>query len=497
MSLPADFRQARERWRKDVLAFARDVLYWRQPGGVQKFTPYKEQADALRQITERDECGRLRHKTCCLCWPKRDAKSTTAAVLLAHDLVTGDGRTSVVVSNSREQSQTVTFGVLANFVTNSPVLSALVPEDARRQGQITCRMFGNSVRALSAKMETAQGIAVTGYAVMDDGWSAPQDTLDMVASQTEHREAQIIIPSMMGSTRGYVYRLHQTYLGGGDPRLWFDYRTTNANPAVSAEWLASRRASLPPSQFDFLHRNLPGEGGSCLFTVEQLEACRWPYEFPLDRRQWRRLLASWNVPGGYARLGCGLDRAQPWAMNGDETVWAVVAWWRDRDGLEQWAVVQCEPVPNSSEQAVLSAVTRTKEVFGQVTAANVEVYQAADLAPKVARVLGCHTELVAATTQLQLGMFNRLWQIVDEARLHYPLTADRLHEQLCAFQTDTDAGTMPRFGTPGVAVDDYVYGVAHGVGAIAQQGEPSTIIMRSANDSRYKRRAYARANRRR
>lgn len=463
----------REVWRGDVVAFCRDVLWWRTAEGVVKWTPYPAQAKAMQAATAQDRQGRPRHKTVAFCWSKRQGKSTAAAALLAHSLVTGSGAHSVVCSNSRENAQTVTFQALLNFIRNSPILQALVPEECRQTSLITCPTWDNWVRALPANVRTVQGIAVTAWACFDDAHSAPLDVLDMVASQTESVKAQVLVPSMMGSSRGYVYRLWETSKGRDGGHVHFSYWTDNRNPYVSRQWLEQRRTELPPAMYAVLHENAPGEGGDTLFELEQLLACRAAWAPPATAKEWWLLCRDHlQVYPEKVILGAGIDRS---LGRGDDTVFAVVGRWQDTTGATRYAVLRCEVIANPTERAILAAAEEARGVFGRVRRAVAEVYQMADLAPKWAKSLGATLQLENASGPSQATAFNEFWQLVNEGRLVYPTSMELLHDQLTGFQVDT-SGRLPRFtGGSGKAVDDAVYATCWALQAARRAPRPTTF----------------------
>lgn len=476
MDILQQLEAKRDLWRRDILRFCEDVLWWRTSRGVEKWTPYPAQAKAMKQALQRTLTGaRPRHKVVAFCWPKRQGKSTAAAAILAHSLVCGTEAHSVCCSNSRENAQTVTFECLLNFIRHSPILQALIPEGARQRSVIACEDFGNWVRALPANENTVQGIAVTagGWAVFDDAHSAPLAVLDMVGSQTEDPEARILVPSMMGSSRGYVHRLWQTSKTAAGRHICFNYwhgPEGNRNPYVPKAFLEQRRAELPGPIYLVLHENEPGEGGDALFELEQLAACRQPYAIPETSRDWHNLCVEhFKLPSERVRLGAGLDRA---LGGGDETVFSVVARYEygpndpavyeggAAPGVTHYAVVWAEPIANGTEAGILAAAARARAVFGRLDHAIAEQWQTADIAPKWGKALGCRVDSEAASAQAQATAFNELWQLVNEARFHYSSSHERLHEQLAGFTIDQTGRRLPRFtGGSGKAVDDWVYSV--------------------------------------
>lgn len=455
----SELQQKREEWRRDILRFCHDVLYWRTSKGVEKWAPYRDQAQAMQAAVASDRHNLPQHKITAFCWPKRSGKSVASAAILAHSLVTGTEAHSVVCSNSREQASTVTFEALINFIRHSPVLQALVPEGDRLKNTISCPTWGNWVRALPANVATVQGVSVTAWAVFDDAHSAPLDVLDMVQSQTEMPTARVLVPSMMGSVKGYVHRLYETSQRPGSAHIcfiWWHGADANKNPYVPAAWLNQRRSELPPSVYRVFHENEAGEGADSLFTVEQLEACRENWLPPTTAAEWEALCRQqWGRWPDQVRLGAGLDRS---LGRGDETVFAVVARYQDKAGVEHYAMVRCEAIRGSDEASILSAAEQVREVFGRMHRATAEVYQMADVAPKWGKALGCRAELESASRQAQAAAFNSLWQLVNEQRFHYPTGFERLHEELSAFQIYDTGSHIPAFsGGSGKAVDDHVY----------------------------------------
>ncbi|MEN6545835.1 MAG: hypothetical protein ABFE07_07340 [Armatimonadia bacterium] len=492
--------QKREVWRRDILQFCDDVLYWRTGRGVEKWSPYGEQAKAIKRATATDRRGRPKHKTVAFCWAKRQGKSTAAAAILAWSLVTGSNAHSVVCSNSRENAMTVTFGALLNFIRNSPVLQALIPEGERQRSVISCPLWDNWVRALPCNASTVQGVAITagGWAVFDDAHDAPLDVLDMVASQCENPEARVLVPSMIGSTKGFVYRLWETSKTPAGKHINFDYwhgDKANRNPYVSKKWLEQRRAEVPPPVYAVLHENEPGEGADALFDLEQLLACRENWQPPTTAEEFEKLsrevfgvhdgtFLGWDVLGNpllsQARgrqwtLGAGIDRSL--GKGRDETVFSVVGSYTDEAGAQHYAVLRCQLIPDSKEASLVAAAEDARKVFGRVDKLIAETYQMMDAAPKVAQALGCRYDLESAGSQAQAAAFNELWQLVNEGRFHYSGAMEKLHEQLAGFQINTD-GRLPSFtGGSGAACDDYVYAACWARVAAHKPGGGGGVIM--------------------
>ena len=442
-----------QQWQQDIIAWAKDCVVWRSPDGRQgPIQFYAEQEQALREATKRDAEGRFVYKTIVFSYPKRDGKTLQAALIVAWRTCTMTDQRSVVLANSREQARSVLFDMVRRIFERSPILRELAQIQHNR---IAVPALDNEVVCLPANEATVQGYAVTGVAAVDE-LHAAQDTgpFEMLASQTEAVDAQVIISSQAGSRLGPLFRLYQQR--DEDPRLFFDYRTKNAAPWVTEEWLEQRRKQLLPSVYRYLHENAWGESGEKLFSPEQLDEIVEDYAMPRIRAEWEALRA--NITDGLAitYIGAGLDRAQPFRGR-DRSVFTVVAAVAT-DPPEFW-VVQQDVLPTGSEAEVTAAVNRAREIFGQLNKVIFETYQAADLAARLG------AELRPASIQAQQGLFNRLYELVESRRLHIPREAELLRQELELIEVDTSGGQFARFGAPAGAHDDTVYSLAWALAA--------------------------------
>jgi len=443
-------------WKADPVKFAREVLWHRGPDGVVPWVPHPGQEEVLRALAAREN-GVPRYKVVCWSAPKRSGKSALAGAALAWVLLR-EGARSFVLSVSREQAASVVFDELKGFIRHSPLLAQLIPEDSRQSAEVRCPVLDSIVQVLPAKETTIQGRSPGGgLFVLDESHSQDRGLFDMALSQCDRKDAQAFIVSMMGSPAGNTYRLYEVDQSGADPLLWFRYSTGCENPHVSSQWLASRKASLPPAIYRVLHENAPGEGADALFDAEALLNCRVDVAVPSNENDfpdWCREVLG--VERDRVMLGYGLDRAQPGAAKGDSTVACLLAAW-DEGSVRRYCVLRSDVIQGGAEDRIMAHAEGLVRMYGPLRAAVVEAYQAADLAGRLPAVLGREVTLKHATTGYQEAGFTHLWQAVNEGRIMLPKELEALFTQLVAFTIDTSGKTLRFTGGAGRGVDDHVY----------------------------------------
>jgi len=458
------------RWRADPVSFCADVLK-RRDGTP--WVPHDAQRQIMGAVAERDG-GRRRWGTLCACWPKRSGKSELAAALCAWVLATRDGSRTLLLSTSREQAASVVFEKLLEFVKQSPLLAALVPEASRLKEEIACPATDAKVQVLPAKEATIQGRAPRdGFFVLDESHAQDAGLFAMALSQCDAQDAQALVVSMLGSPAGNVFALKEVADAGADPDLFFAYETSCPNPHVSERWLASRKAQLPLALFRVLHENQPGEGADALFDPDKLIECRADVELPRTREAWEKWCPRvLGVPTKDVRLGFGLDRNQPGAAKpGDAAVCNLTAAYL-REGVRHYAVLRSDEIPGGTEAGIIAHAKMVREVFGVPASAVAEAYQSADLAGRLREPLGCEVALRHATSAYQETVFTSAWQASNGGRLMLFRELSTLFAQMVKFCIDTSKRTVSWGGGSGRAVDDHVYALAAALTGLADVRDP-------------------------
>jgi len=507
-------------WQADASVWAEDVVWIERPDGtVGPIELYPEQRRGLQEGSRSRmlPSGILEptHKTVVFCRPKRNHKSLDAAILAAHSIALFPRRKSYVVANSERQAHSVTFDYVIQIFRRSPMLqnfakfgSALlndtITELPHNTTEIIVPSQESQIIAMPCNWATVQGVPVTGVLVVEELHAAVNESVySMLKGQTEAITARTIIASQAGSRNGVLYRLFKQAAnqGGDNERIWFDYWSDNKAPWITEEWLADREAELPPWEFQYLHHNAWGTSGQRFLSAD-LVAQVFGTEYPLlawrhdlrtpaeihkgapepplrsmSREQWRELRQrmGWN----HCAFGIGLDRAQPYAHQEKTNVACHLKVFEDpseraralrseprvrtpRLNYHIWEIASVD-CPNSSDDEIDEAIEAVEETIGQrITHRRYETYQAADLA------IEHGADLINATSQQQVRMFNHMHRLAREGRYHCSPESVALAGELEDFMVDTETSRLPRFGHGSGCTDDRIYGHGHSVEATTE-----------------------------
>lgn len=188
----------RQQWRRDPVAFIREVL--RDPETGAPFVLYPEQERFLREAFTPDATGRLRYPEILFGAPKKSGKTTMAAMVLLYVIIAlgGPYAEGYVLANDFEQSVGRVWTAAARIVEASPLLR----HSARITGnKITFKATGATITAIASEYASAAGANPT-ITVFDELWG--------YVSERSHRLFDEMIPV---PTRKVSVRLTVTYAG--------------------------------------------------------------------------------------------------------------------------------------------------------------------------------------------------------------------------------------------------------------------------------------------
>jgi len=208
-----------------------------------------------------------------------------------------------------------------------------------------------------------------------------------------------------------------------------------------------------------------------------------------SREDWAKLKQSLGLEA--VAFGIGLDRAKPYAGREGTNVACHVKGiptvrgkgvpglygvggngvpplhdigWAEGAHIFEIASVDC---PDGTDEEIEEAIEAIETIVGRRIPKIYEEYQAADLA------IEHDADLVSATTQRQIKLFNRVHRLVREGRYHCSPESVGLKAEYEEFMVDT-SHALPRFEHSSGATDDRIYGHAYSVEATAAQ----TLIAR-------------------
>ena len=423
------------RWQSDVCAFAEEACYIRDPSGnVGPVTLFDYERAFLTEADRRDSDGNLLHHYSIACWGKRDGKGTCVSLLLAHRLFLFAETHSYILANSERQAASILLENVKQLAQRSPTLAAMGP--VIETGNVSVPILDSVIETLPNNASTCQGLAIApnSFFASDEIHAAqganPDEAFNYLCAQCEADNAAVLISSQAGPPleSNPVYRLHKLR---NEPEIFFSYRTTPGTPWSKRQAELDRK-TLPPPIWEILWGNAWGSRGAKLFSVAQIDACLANYGLPQNAAMWQELKAMYRIN----RVGGALDRALGWARqgSGDNSVWTTVG----RTADDHYFVLQSDLLPTGAEGECLVAARRSRELFG-VRRPILEQYQAGDLA---GRIPGA--DLRPLTTQAKVGLYNGLYEIVADGRLHFSADCEQLRTELLSMTVDTSS-PQPRF----------------------------------------------------
>jgi len=426
-------------WQQDICAWAEECVVIRDPSG--KVGPVKlfpHQRAFLEEASRRDGQGNLVHKYVAACWSKRGGKGLVVSLLLAHRLFLFAETQSYILSNSERQSISILLERVKEIAKRSPKLKAMRPRIATRK--VTVPSLGSSIEALPNNASTCQGLSIGPNSIFasDEIHAAqvadPDAAFIYLAAQCEADNALIAISSQAGPPldSNPMWRLHQVR---DEPEIFFDYRTSPDTP-WAVKKAAIDRKTLPSPVWDILHGNSWGAKGTKLLSMAQVDACIMDYRLPTTEDAWEALRERFDIKAQGAALDRALGYARQDAKTGDNSVWSTVG--RNDDG--HYFVLQQDALPTGAEHEVLASAGRAHDLF-EVTSPILEQFQAGDLASG-GKIEGA--ELRAMTTPAKVTMYNKLYELASNGRLHFPAGCKDLRRELLSITVDT-THPQPRF----------------------------------------------------
>ena len=453
-------------------------------GGFEVFHPTPMQEQAIRAALKRNADGKWTYTTIVLCWPRRHSKTIVNALLVLWRFTCWQTQTIKVLANAERQVLSTAFKLLGSITLNTPTLLEWIGKDNVTRYTIRYPDLQNEIQAIASNESAAYGEKVS------IGWTtelhaAPDDSvLQVLASSVgDSEDGWILIDSTTDGMGGPIHKLEQLAETGDDPTVFvsrieyanLDEALEQSPPWIRRDWLHSRSKQMLPAQFASQHLNQRGSAVNSLFKPEHIEAFKENYRCPVDPKTITDLFhAQKHVIGG------GLDRAYGFSLHGDQTIWTAVAKVAGEDDEAHYSVLNQQAISFSSGRGIKKAIAEDHERY-RLENACIEAYNSQDIAAwcQDAKI---PTEIIHATSTVQIPAFTELHRIVAEGRLHFPAHLKGLADEMLTFQYDSTA-SKPKFGHAPGHRDDRVYSLCWAIWSLRDQElatyELSNIVCQS------------------
>ena len=453
-------------WRNDADGF----FQWLEDvkpmvaGPSAAFVPFELcdfQREAIRSALAR-EGGHWKYQTIVFSFPRRHSKTTLMALLVLWRFLLFPNQNIKVLSNSQQQSQAVSFGMLKKIIRNTPFLLEQVGLANIHLQEIRNPKLQSLISVVANNASTLYGEKVTCAWVSEIHAAESDEALQVLASSLgDSEDSWLLIDSTVDATGGPIHRLEQLQETGKDPTVFvrrIEYRNLEEalekSPQwISRRWLKGRSAQLLPVTFSTQHLNQRAASTNCLFALDKIQACVDP---SIPEQVTAEGLATLAAGRRYV-VGGGLDRAYFASLHGDQTIWTSLAKIADADGGEpHYYVLNQQSIFGSLGSGIKKAILRDNSLysFANIT---IEQYNSQDIA-LWAQEQGITCELISPTASTQTPAFTHFYQIVAEGRLHFSAKLKDLVSEMQTFQYEL-RGDRPKFGNDKFH-DDRVYSLA-------------------------------------
>ena len=404
------------------------------------------------------------HRTIVFCWPRRHGKTVASAMIIVWRFLSRQTQTIAIVANSEKQSVDMAFKLVRDVIQNTVFIKRLIDTRAIEVGAdwIEYEALGNRIQGYSNKPQSLYGRKISVAQVSELHAATSDDTYQVLASSTiDTDDGLVLIDSTVGSRSSPLYTLYDVAQRGADPTLYFSYiaykdiddAVANGPAWIAEAALRSRAATMLPAMFAQQHLNQWSSGSNALFSEDQLtRATADAYALDVaaiaNGRAW--------VTGG------GLDRAYGFSVHGDSTVTTAVLKVLDGDD-PHFFVMASDAVMFSTESGIKRNLSRYHKEYG-MSKAVLEAYNAQDIGAWASEQPFSH-EIAHASDKAQANIFNALYQLMAEGRLHIHPSFKKLIEELRVFEYSLE-GSTPKFGAPKKLHDDHVYSLAWSIYAL-------------------------------
>ncbi len=360
--------------------------------------------------------------------PKKNTKSTTAAILTVWGLLFDDPEPEVIgVAADLDQSKII-LKQAASLIRRNPQLEKelIVFRDtiARRDDM-------GVYRVLSSDSPSAHGFNPS-LVICDELWTFRDYSLLEAVTESPVREQPIqfaISYAGLKQTPGYpLWDLYQKYVNGMlDSKSYVFWSERNLFSKVSPEYLATQRARLPLASYQRLHENRWVDSSGEFLTSEEIELC---IDETLLNEAFSSTAARYFIG---VDLGLVKDRTAISVCHCDKTGQVI---------LDYLKVIQGSQEKRVSIVAVEAILVDLLKSFRRVLAVKCDAWQLESSVQKLQHS-GVRVERFTFTQSVHNAIAEMWLAYVRSKRIHIPRTASTLLEELRDTHIETSSnGTL-------------------------------------------------------
>ena len=219
--------------------------------------------------------GLRRYNLALIGLPKKNGKSTLAAMIINYFMFQGDDHGEIILTaNSIDQSSWIIFDMVKkSFLMNPLQLSHLKIGKETIENKTTHTV----IRIVAPNYRTAAG-SNASLTVFDELWAFELDTarkfwVELTLSPARKQPLAVVVTYAGYDEESLLYELYEKGLSRKDKKMFFFWSHSNLASWVTKEYLATQRTRLRSNTYLRLHENRWTSSEDAFIDLESWDKC--------------------------------------------------------------------------------------------------------------------------------------------------------------------------------------------------------------------------------
>jgi phage terminase large subunit-like protein len=226
-------------------------------------------------LLETDSDGIRKHTLALIGLPKKNSKSTMAAMLANFFMFQGEDFGEIILTaNSREQSSWIIYSKTVRSILMNPLQSqhCKITDD-----YIENKKTGTIIRVCAPNYRTSAGFNPS-LTIFDELWAYEKDSArkfydEMTTSPARQQPLTTIFTYAGFDEDSLLYEIYKAGLEKKDKKMFFFWSHKNLASWVTKEYLDTQRRRLRPNTYLRLHENMWTASEEAFITDEAWDLC--------------------------------------------------------------------------------------------------------------------------------------------------------------------------------------------------------------------------------
>lgn len=299
------------RYRRDIVAFTEDQFIVPETRRLIKLEDWQKELILKPLFYDVDENGKRKYDIALIGVPKKNGKSTLAAVIGVYTLYCGDPMGEIIVAaNDKDQASMIIYSKIRAAVNLNPVLKQGVTP---LKTMIEVKSTGTTCRCIAHQYESAAGLN-PNLTLFDELWGfSDRKFYDELTLTPARENPLVVIVTYAGYVKdGLLWDLYQDGMlgdtllevpgkeiyikrGRGDKSMFFFWSHENLASWVTSDYLEKQKHRMPANVYARFHENRWAPATAGFLTRQDIARCldeAWTMQLaPVREKGFRYIVA--------------------------------------------------------------------------------------------------------------------------------------------------------------------------------------------------------------